>query len=71
MLNNVHSEQCHTNSGELARIVKNEKNKLVQCPCRFDNNIRLPQKVNGSCPLGQKHPPHGEEYCLGCQKCRN
>lgn len=27
------------------------------------------KKLQGRCPLGFKHPPTGEEFCLGCRLC--
>ena len=60
-------EQCHSNAYGIKNIAADER---AQCPSRFDKTTRLPKKINGVCPLGQKHPLHGEEYCLGCAYCR-
>jgi len=60
-------EPCHNNNGKLTRSKKEE---LVQCPCVPKDNYSLPQKIEGSCPLGINHPAHGEEFCLGCGLCR-
>ena len=69
-------EPCHNNNG---RLTSAKKEDLVPCPCKPKSGDRyaMPEKlpdIDGKpqeCPLGLKHPPHGEEYCLGCGLCRN
>eukprot|EP01083_Nonionella_stella_P317630 1157632_1 len=61
-------ESCHCKAHQL---VQTKKEELVQCPCKSNQQTHLPETVaNGSCPLHIKHPPSGEEYCLGCAYCR-
>ena len=60
-------ESCHRKAWTLRR---KEKKDLIQCPCKSSSKTNFPEKVEGPCPLEQKHPPHGEEYCLGCAMCR-
>jgi len=66
-------EACHNNNGQLTKC---KKEKLVQCPCKPKSRTGLPEKlpdIDGKpqkCPLGINHPPHGEEFCLGCGLCR-
>ena len=45
------------------------------CDCAVDDLPKCPAgplmaQLEGDCPLGVKHPPSGEEYCLGCSICR-
>ena len=63
-------EPCHNNNG---RLTSSKKEDLVQCPCKPKDRYGLPEKLKDTteCPLGLKHPMHGEEYCLGCGLCRN
>ncbi len=50
-------EPCHNNNGALCGKPKNE---LVQCPCKpGSSSSKLPEKLEGSCPLGVDHPPSG------------
>ena len=63
-------EPCHNNNGNLCNKKKEE---LVQCPCKPKQGDRyaMPEKLDvDECPLGLKHPPHGEEFCIGCGLCR-
>ena len=63
-------ESCHCKAYELSN---REKGKLVQCPCKSNLQTHEPESIKGAggaCPLGANHPPHGEEYCLGCAYCR-
>jgi len=67
-------EACHNNNGKLT---KTKKENLVQCPCKPKNRHGLPEKLPddkdgnpAKCPLVINHPPHGEEFCLGCGLCR-
>eukprot|EP01083_Nonionella_stella_P310494 1103256_1 len=63
-----------------AYTLKNKPiHQLVQCPCKPNINTKLPQPCSDGeeCPLaaaanliGIKHPPSGEEYCLGCALCQ-
>jgi len=49
---------CHNAAGQVAR------NKPITCPAGPNR-----KKLKGPCPLGFKHPPTGEEFCMGCRLC--
>eukprot|EP00475_Leptophrys_vorax_P038285 TRINITY_DN6722_c0_g3_i1.p1 TRINITY_DN6722_c0_g3~~TRINITY_DN6722_c0_g3_i1.p1 ORF type:complete len:948 (+),score=190.30 TRINITY_DN6722_c0_g3_i1:135-2978(+) len=62
-------EPCHNLHYELTQ---KPKDQLVPCPCRPKSNNSLPEPLDQTtCPLGISHPPHGEEFALGCGLCRN
>jgi E3 ubiquitin-protein ligase MYCBP2 len=61
-------EPCHNNNGALCGKTSVD---LLQCPCKATGRMGMPEKVEGDCPLDIDHPPHGEEFALGCGICRN
>ena len=63
-------EPCHNNNSVLT---SKKKEDLVQCPCKPKDRHGMLEKLKDTnkCPLGLKHPPHGEVFCLGCVLCRN
>jgi E3 ubiquitin-protein ligase MYCBP2 len=75
-------ETCHNNNGVLTPLKPDE---LVPCPCLSTPSSSLTSSASSSekkkgmpealsagsaCPLGVAHPPHGEEFALGCALCR-
>uniref|UniRef100_A0A7S3LSJ4 RING-type domain-containing protein n=1 Tax=Palpitomonas bilix TaxID=652834 RepID=A0A7S3LSJ4_9EUKA len=40
------------------------------CHDKLDYKNAPPCKGGAECPLKVDHPPHGEEFCLGCGQCR-
>jgi E3 ubiquitin-protein ligase MYCBP2 len=61
-------EPCHNNH---SRLCSTKKEELLKCPCKPKGRSGMPEKLDGPCPLGVDHPPHGEEFALGCGVCRN
>jgi len=55
-------DKCHNEPG---RMCEAKPEDLPKCPAG-----PLMAQLEGDCPLGCKHPPSGEEFCLGCSICR-
>ena len=55
-------DKCHSQPGRMCDCAHDD---LPKCPAG-----PLMAQLEGDCPLGCKHPPSGEEFCLGCSICR-
>lgn len=56
-------DECHRDPGRMTGMAASD---LPKCP-----SGPLGKQLKGECPLKVDHPPHGEEYALGCGLCRN